>query len=180
MIDRRRLILTASAGLAAGPAAASIRVDDHRRGAALDAALEGSGAPALAGAVIGRDGLIWTGARGVRTEGREDAVSDRDLWHLGSNTKAMTAMLYGRLVEDGRAAWGAPLPELFPDLEADPAWAGTTVEALMTHRAGLLDAAVLDLPTRMAAPWTGSAPIWPGGRWRRRPRARPGPLPTAT
>jgi D-alanyl-D-alanine carboxypeptidase len=148
MLDRRRLILTAAAltaGAAASPALATSSPHDE----ALATALEGSGAPALAGAVVGRDGLIWTGAAGVRAAGGSDAVTDHDQWHLGSNTKAMTAMLYGRLVEEGRAAWGATLPDMFPDLEIDPAWAETTVENLMTHRAGLLDEAVLDVPTRM-------------------------------
>lgn len=149
MIDRRRLVLTAAAsglGLAAGPPAWAL---DDPRDAALGDAFEGSGAPALAGAVIGREGMIWSGARGVRRLGAEDAATAGDLWHLGSNTKALTAMLYGRLVEDGRAEWGASLPDLFPDLDADAAWAGTTVEDLMTHRAGLLDEAVLDLSTRL-------------------------------
>ena len=148
MIDRRRLVLSTGASglaLAAGPAWAL----DDPRDAALDAAFEGSGAPALAGAVIGREGMIWSGARGVRRLGGTDAATAGDLWHLGSNTKAMTAMLYGRLVEDGRAEWGAALPDLFPDLDVDAAWAGTTVENLMTHRAGLLDEAVLNLPTRL-------------------------------
>lgn len=145
MLDRRRLMLTAAALTAAGPALAMTSPRDET----LAAAFEGSGAPALAGAVVGRDGLIWTGVMGVRAEGGEDAVTDHDLWHLGSNTKAMTAMLYGRLVEDGRARWGAALPELFPDIEVDAALADTTVEDLMTHRAGLLDEAVLDLSTRM-------------------------------
>lgn len=147
MIDRRRLMLSAAAltaSAAAGPALAMRSPRDEM----LASVFEGSGAPALAGAVIGRDGPIWSGAAGVRAVGGEDAVTDQDLWHLGSNTKAMTAMLYGKLVEEGLARWGATLPALFPDLEIDAAWAETTIEDLMTHRAGLLDEAVLDLPTR--------------------------------
>lgn len=148
MLDRRRLMLGAAALTAA--AAGPVRATPSPRDAALAEALERSGAPALAGAVIGREGLIWSGAAGVRAAGGADAVTGRDLWHLGSNTKAMTAMLYGRLVEDGLARWGATLPELFPDMEVEAAWTDTTIEDLMTHRAGLADAAVLDLPTRAA------------------------------
>ena len=149
MLDRRRLMLTAAA-LTVGGAANPALANPSPRDEALAAAFGGSGAPALAGAVIGRDGLIWTAAMGVRAAGGEDAVTNHDLWHLGSNTKAMTAMLYGRLVEDGLARWGATVPELFPDLDLDAAWANTTIEDLMSHRAGLLDEAVLDLPTRAA------------------------------
>ena len=157
MLDRRRLMLTAAAltaGAAAGPALATPSPHDD----ALTTAFEGSRAPALAGAVIDRGGLVWTGATGVRAAGGEDAVTDNDMWHLGSNTKAMTAMLYGRLVEAGRAHWGATLPELFPDIEVHAAWVETTVEDLMTHRAGLLDEAVLDLSTRMGG-FTDDRPL---------------------
>ncbi|MFN3816313.1 serine hydrolase domain-containing protein [Brevundimonas sp.] len=149
MLDRRSLMLSAAALTAAGTAG-TVRATPSPRDAALAQALERSGAPALAGAVIGREGLIWRGAAGVRIAGGEDAVTSDDLWHLGSNTKAMTAMLYGRLVEDGSARWSATLPALFPDLAVDAAWAETTLEDLMAHRAGLLDAAVLDMPTRVA------------------------------
>lgn len=149
MLDRRRLIQM-SAALTASAAAAPARAATSERDQTLATAFEASGAPALAAAVYGEDGLIWTGAAGVRRFGGADAVTENDLWHLGSNTKAMTAMLYGKLVEDGLARWGATLPELFPDLAVDPAWARTTIEDLMMHRAGLLDEAVLDLPTRTA------------------------------
>lgn len=157
MLDRRRLMLTGAA-LTAGAAAGPVLATPSPRDEALAAAFEGSDAPALAGAVIGRDGLIWTAAMGVRAAGGEVAVTENELWHLASNTKAMTAMLYGRLVEVGRAHWGATLPELFPDLEVDLAWADTTVEDLMTHRAGLLDEAVLDLSTRMGG-FTDGRPL---------------------
>ena len=51
----------------------------------------------------------------------------------------LTALLYGRLVEQGHAAWGATLPELLPDLagEMDPAWQAATIEDLLSHRSGL-------------------------------------------
>lgn len=107
--------------------------------AALDAAFATSGAPALAGMVAGPDGPLWTGARGVRQAGKAEAVTVDDLWHLGSNTKAMTAALYGRLVDQGRASWGATLSDLLPDLAMDPAWRSVPVEAVIGHVAGLGD-----------------------------------------
>jgi len=103
-----------------------------------------TGAPALAGAVVAREGVVWLQAGGVRREGSPEPVTTDDLWHLGSNTKAMTAAVYARLVESGRAHWGATVPELFPGLAVDPAWRATTVEALLSHRAGLSDAGLID------------------------------------
>ena len=61
MLDRRRLMLTAAA-LTVGGAANPALANPSPRDEALAAAFGGSGAPALAGAVIGRDGLIWTAA----------------------------------------------------------------------------------------------------------------------
>ena len=59
-------------------------------------------------------------------------------WHIGSNTKALTALLYARLVEDGKAKWGATMPDLFPSLadSIDPAWNDITIEDLFAHQSG--------------------------------------------
>jgi CubicO group peptidase (beta-lactamase class C family) len=106
--------------------------------------LADSKAAALAGMVLTRDGgVIWNEAAGCRRADQPTPVTGEDLWHLGSNTKAMTAALYARLVEQGKAKWGATVPELFPDLKTHPAWAATTIEQLMSHRAGLSDPALL-------------------------------------
>ncbi|HWE47247.1 MAG TPA: serine hydrolase domain-containing protein [Caulobacteraceae bacterium] len=100
--------------------------------------------PSLAGAVVARDGLPWLEVGGVRQGPGSAAVTKDDLWHLGSNTKAMTAALYAKLVEQGKAHWGATVPELFPKLKVDAVWKATTVEALMSHTAGLSDKPLVD------------------------------------
>lgn len=112
--------------------------------------LDKTGVPALAGVVATRDGVVWLGAAGLRRRGGTEAVTPDDLWHLGSNTKAMTAALYAGLVDEGRARWGVAIPELFPDLRPDPAWAGVTVERLMAHRAGVSDRGLIDPAWLMA------------------------------
>jgi D-alanyl-D-alanine carboxypeptidase len=119
---------------------------------ALVQLLAESKAAALAGMVLTRDGgVIWNDAAGRRRADQPTPVTSEDLWHLGSNTKAMTAALYARLVEQGKAKWGATVPELFPDLKTHPAWATTTIEQLMSHRAGVSDPALLN------AAWSISA-----------------------
>lgn len=109
--------------------------------ALLDQTIARSGAPAMAAAVVNVDGAVFSAASGVRRRGAVDPVSVRDAWHIGSDTKAMTAALYARLVDQKRANWGATLPELFPILAADmdPAWRTTTIDQLLRHRAGLGD-----------------------------------------
>jgi len=113
--------------------------------------LDETGNPALIGVVVTTTGISHTEVRGVRRLGAPDLVTANDLWHLGSNAKAMTAALYGRMVEKGRAKWGATVPELFPDLTVDLAWKATTIEQLLGHRAGVEERSL------MMSGWLGVA-----------------------
>lgn len=110
----------------------------------LGTILADTNAPALAGAVITPDGTPWLKAEGLRKAHGPDQVTTADQWHLGSNTKAMTAAVYARLVEKGVAKWGATAGEIFDGLRLDPAWASTPIEAFMEHRAGLSDKGLID------------------------------------
>lgn len=95
--------------------------------------------PALAGAVVGLEGVIAKGAVGVRKAGDDTVVSASDLWHLGSNTKAMTATLAAIGIESGKLAWESTLGQMFPGdaaLHRTP-FAAVTLAHLLAHRAGL-------------------------------------------
>ncbi len=142
----RRLVL---AGLAAAPVAAAggpVRASDAAAsGVALDAAFAEHAPVGLAGAVVTRQGLTWAEARGVRRFGDDEPVAATERWHLGSNTKAMTAAVFARLVEQGRARWDLPVAEAFPGVEIHPDWRGATLDGFMHHRAGLLDEPAMGL-----------------------------------
>ncbi|NUP97978.1 MAG: beta-lactamase family protein, partial [Planctomycetaceae bacterium] len=66
------------------------------------------------------------------------AVGANDLWHLGSCTKAMTATLAARLVEQGKIRWDTSVESVFPQwkdkLHDD--WRATTLEQLLANRGG--------------------------------------------
>jgi CubicO group peptidase (beta-lactamase class C family) len=49
---------------------------------------------------------------GVRSVGMSTAVNETDAWHIGSDTKSMTATLVGRLVEAGYLRWNMTINEL--------------------------------------------------------------------
>ncbi|CAL1690956.1 hypothetical protein MMB232_01090 [Brevundimonas subvibrioides] len=149
MMNRRHFLSAAGAlvVLPAGIARAGVASWD----AALDQAFAAGGAPGLGGMIVGPQGAIWTGARGVRRAGVADAVTANDQWHLGSNTKAMTAALYGRLVDQGQARWDASLSSLLPDVAIDPAWRDVPLTAVMGHVAGLSD------QTAMGTAWLMTA-----------------------
>jgi len=148
-MDRRQFGFGGLAlGLTAGVARAAAPVVPA---ALLTDTLKATGTPALAGLVVTPTGVPYLQAAGLRRANGADAVTVADKWHLGSNTKAMTAAVYGRLVELGKAKWGATIPELFPGLAVDPAWRATPIEHLMAHRGGLVDAGLMD------EAWLGAA-----------------------
>ncbi len=95
--------------------------------------------PAMAAALVTSKGLIAVGVVGTRKRGTEIAATLNDQWHLGSDTKAMTATLVAKLVEEGRLKWDSTLGEVFPDLSADfhPEARAITVLQLLSHRSGL-------------------------------------------
>jgi CubicO group peptidase (beta-lactamase class C family) len=69
----------------------------------------------------------------------EIAATLNDQWHLGSDTKAMTATLVAKLVEKGRLRWDSTVAEVFPDLSAGfhSETRTITVIQLLSHRSGL-------------------------------------------
>jgi len=97
--------------------------------------------PALAGAIVTSDGLIAVGAVGVRKYGTDSPVTINDQFHLGSDTKAMTATLLATFVEEGKLSWSTTLEQVFPELlgKMDAAYRKVTIEQLLTHRAGFTD-----------------------------------------
>jgi CubicO group peptidase (beta-lactamase class C family) len=95
--------------------------------------------PGMVAAVISSDATIAIGAAGVRVRGRPQKVTVDDQFHIGSDTKAMTATLCGLLVEDGKLRWDSKLGEVFPELKPKMThgWADVTLQQLLTHHAGV-------------------------------------------
>ncbi len=93
--------------------------------------------PAMAAALVGPEKVLAVCADGVRRRGAEQKVTVEDRFHLGSCTKAMTATLLARLVEEGKLSWDAKPAETFQDLGGIHAgWSGVTLMHLLTHRGG--------------------------------------------
>ena len=141
---RRRTFTLAGLGLVLAGAARAQSSDSPAYDDPIAPILAETKAAALAGAVVTPTSIPWLAAEGVRQGPGSAAVEAGDQWHIGSNTKAMTSALYAKLVEQGKAHWGATTPELFPGLRIDPAWRETTIEQLMSHSAGISDKPLLD------------------------------------
>lgn len=95
--------------------------------------------PALAAAVVMGGKIKAVGAVGVRKLGADVPVTVDDQFHLGSCTKAMTATLIAKLVEDGKLTWDTTPAEIFPEFSAsmNERFRGVTMRHLLSHRAGL-------------------------------------------
>jgi CubicO group peptidase (beta-lactamase class C family) len=103
----------------------------------LQQARELNGLPAISGALITSDGKVTMAVAGVRKAGTDVRATLQDKWHLGSNTKAMTATLIGRLVDRGELRWDSTLGELFPDIaEMKEEYKSVTVLQILTHHGG--------------------------------------------
>ncbi len=94
--------------------------------------------PALAAAIVTPAGTQRVAAVGDRVFGKGPRVAVDDKFHLGSNTKSMTATLLATFVEEGKLAWDTPLAQALPELagvmHAD--YRDVTIEHLLAHRAG--------------------------------------------
>lgn len=94
--------------------------------------------PALAAAVCHAGTMVAASATGVRVQGSDIKVTLDDRFHLGSDTKAMTATLAGMAVEEGRLRWTSTIGEVLgsqvPGLH--PRLAAVTLEQLLSHSGG--------------------------------------------
>ena len=152
MILDRRMILTAMAATPAVglSAPATARTPDEVLQAALDRVFEAAAPVGLGATLISREGVVAAGVRGLRQKEGSEPVRITDAWHLGSNTKAMTAAVFARLVEQGRADWDLKIVEALPG-DHHPAWAESRVIDFMHHRAGLKDVDVMGQAWLMTA-----------------------------
>jgi len=103
----------------------------------LEVLLRRFGVPAVGLARIGPAGVESLGCLGERKQGSGIAVTEDDLWHVGSCTKSMTATLMARLVERGELEWDAPIASMFIGVEVHPDFAGLTLRHLLSHRSGM-------------------------------------------
>jgi CubicO group peptidase (beta-lactamase class C family) len=97
------------------------------------------GLPALAGAVAVKGRIVAAGAVGTRVHDRKIPVTLDDRFHLGSDTKAMTATIAGMLVDEGKLRWDSTVGEILgsdiPGLH--PKFAAIRLEQLLSHSSGI-------------------------------------------
>jgi CubicO group peptidase (beta-lactamase class C family) len=93
----------------------------------------------MAAAISGPGGILASGVAGSRKFGDPAPLTDKDLWHIGSCTKAMTTALVATLVSQGTLRWESTLAEIFPEFvdQIHESYHGATIWQLLTHRSGV-------------------------------------------
>lgn len=95
--------------------------------------------PAVGFAIVGTEGVVEMGVSGSRRADTLASVQPDDFWHLGSNTKAVTAFVAGKMVDDGKIRWETKFFDLFAGWKtgSDSAYFNITLAQLLSHRAGI-------------------------------------------
>ncbi len=106
--------------------------------------------PAFAIAHVSDDASVTVGIAGRRSHGSDVKLGDGAPFHLGSDTKAMTAVLLATFVGDGLLDLDSSLGDLFGELQLDGTTSAATLRDVLGHRAGL-DDSTLNLESLYAA-----------------------------
>lgn len=141
MTKSAAIAVMALAGLGAfvAPAARADPATQSFLEATLNAARDKHKLPAVA-ALVQIDGTIEAEAAiGLRAVGHPEAPTTEDRWHIGSDTKAFTATLIARLVEQNAMRFDDTLAESLPSFAKTmhPAYRDITIAQLLSHTAGL-------------------------------------------
>lgn len=93
--------------------------------------------PEISYAVIDSKTILEISALGKHSTELPDKATINDRFHLGSNTKAMTAFIIAKYVEKGKLKWTDKFFNLFPEWKqkSNTAYYNITLKDLLSHRA---------------------------------------------
>ncbi|MCA0197730.1 MAG: beta-lactamase family protein [Proteobacteria bacterium] len=121
--------------------AAAVQHDQDRGGIArlVDEAFAQYRLPGLAVGVIEDGQVVAVETRGELVAGGGEPVTPDALFKIASNTKAMTAAVLARLVDQGKVRWDDPVTKHLPQFRMHDPWvtANMQVRDLLIHNSGL-------------------------------------------
>ena len=105
----------------------------------LEAIRKEAGIPAIGALTFDTDKVITLKITGSARSDQKIPIEQDAAWHIGSDTKAMTATLMAILVEKDLLTWETTMAEIFPKLSKKfhPEAQKITVTQLLSHTAGL-------------------------------------------
>lgn len=95
--------------------------------------------PEISYAVVNSRAVLEMAALGKHSVDLADTASLDDRFHIGSNTKAMTAFMIARYVEKGKLTWSTKFFDIFPEWKdsSQKEYLPITLQDLLSHRARL-------------------------------------------
>ncbi len=110
-------------------------------------ALQKTGVPGLAIAVVYQDEVVYLKGFGVREAGKSERVTENTVFQLASMSKPVGSTVIAALVDDGVVAWDDRIVDLNPEFQMFDPWVTNhvTVRDLYAHRSGLPSDAGNDL-----------------------------------
>jgi len=95
--------------------------------------------PEISYAVINANKTIEIAALGKHAIHLKDTATLNDRFHIGSNTKAMTAFVIAKYIELGKLKWTTKFFDLFPEWKekSKADYADITLQDLLSHKAGI-------------------------------------------
>ncbi|MDC9823885.1 serine hydrolase [Devosia sp. ZB163] len=95
--------------------------------------------PGISVAMMKDGEILASGAAGTRVLDMDIPVTVEDRFHIGSDTKAMTAVIAGTLVDEGKLKWDSTIGEVLGDeiKDMNPKLAAVTLEQLLSHSSGI-------------------------------------------
>ncbi len=95
-------------------------------------------APAISAAVAVDGKILWAGAIGWENIEQQIPASERTQFRIGSTSKAVTATLLAKFVQEGKIDLDKPLSKYMSDLP-NSQWKSITPRQLASHSSGLPD-----------------------------------------
>ena len=135
-----RALLLAAVACASMPArAAQPAPSPEAIDAAVRATVERYRLPGIAVGVIEDGKVVYARGYGETVAGSGDPVTAKTLFKIASNSKAMTASVLARLVQQGKLRWDDPVVKHLPEFAMHDPWVTRhmTVSDLLVHNSGL-------------------------------------------
>ena len=107
--------------------------------AAVRATIDRYQLPGIAVGVIEDGKVVYARGFGETVAGSGDPVTTKTLFKIASNSKAMTAAVLARLVQQGKLRWDDPVVKHLPQFAMHDPWVTRhmTVSDLLVHNSGL-------------------------------------------
>jgi CubicO group peptidase (beta-lactamase class C family) len=95
--------------------------------------------PGIAVGVVEDGKVVYTRTVGELEAGSGQKIDAQSIFKIASNTKAMTASVLARLVDQGKLRWDDPVTKYLPDFKMHDAWVTREMQVrdLLVHNSGL-------------------------------------------